>query len=1151
MNAGLVVASGPEDPRLYDIDDDFRQVLIDLSGLVAYSARHGTRFLHPASIGARGTLRVVADPAVPAQDFFRPGRVFPVLGRYSNSQGADDHEVSVRGLSLRLLGDESAGLLDLTFNTGEVFFAPDASSFRDLTAGSAAQRDQVLDAQPRLRTALWDTERVAVSYATYELHSQAPRVFTAADGSRWLARYRVRPADEPVRPGHYDHGTQWWPPTPPEAVARPAEETGAPTALRDELRDRLSGGGFGCVLQIRLRPVEADPRRLEDALDATKPWPGEYRWTDLARIRFDEPLPDETTDALAFDPALAPAGFGVALARSPRSTASLGHLRALIYRMTSLARLGKPLPPQLAGLLRPPRHALAPRTVCVIGAGPAGLTAARELERAGHRVIVLEAAGHVGGKATSVDVDRHPHDLGAHICTGRYRTLAALAAELGVGTEPTPAELVLSTGSSGRTTTDMRFFTDGSVERYEALRAARFPRIGEPGLAHSAAALAAPLSEWLAENDLQAMYTTFGLGYTSAGYGFPDDDLPALYFVKYAETTGLLSDTVPSAEAIEARFTVKGGFGALWERVAEDLADVRVNTTVLAVTRHDTARGGVVVRTDRGVVEADDLVIAVPPDRIAGVLDASAAEHEVARRVRYQGYRTTVATATGLPQDAFYLLGEFADSSVDRGHCVGFQHRYPGSDVYTCYSYLGEDTAGQLERDLAACGAQDFRAHLHRDWFLMPHFTSADVRAGVLEDLEARQGERHTYFTGGVLGFESVECAMSHALDLVHRAFPGRDAAAAAAGEPQRPVGRTSGEIRAWLVRSVAEATAGTAYPRAPLSELPLGSLALAGLMSDLSTYLGFRVPHTLFLQLPTIDAVAGYLAEGEAPFAAKRVRETFSPGVRPFFCVGGIGASGAYLRPLAASLGPERPLLPFEIPGRLDGTGAPLDDVETIAEAFVEQIKALSPEGPYRIGGHSFGGVVAYEIGRQLRAAGAEVSPVLLLDTFVAVAGQQPPDDDVAGALRDQAVVRHMACLATGTCDCGIDFDAPLAGQRDALARALGATEPARYDEHLAAIVEVQLSSLHAYASYAFPPSDLTVHVLKTVGGFAPMPSAHFGLKLHLDSPANGWEHVDVAKVRVFPVSGNHFSMFVPPHVTQVAGAIEHSHPDGKQTTE
>jgi thioesterase domain-containing protein/acyl carrier protein len=1146
---GLVIASGPRDPRLHDVDADFREVLIGLSDLVAFAARQRTRPLHPTSVGARGVLRVVDDAASPAQAFFRPGRTFPVVGRYSNSHGDDDQEVSVRGLSLRLLetgADLASGLLDITFSTGAYFFAPDADAFRHLTAGTEAQRDAYLAAHPRLRALFWDRMRTATSYPAYEFHSQTPRAFVAEDGTHLLARYRVLPRHETVRPGHHDPGDEWWPSTAPEPGFRPPV---LPAALRDDLRSRLGSGGVDGVLQVQLHPVGEDADEVARALDATRPWPDSCTWSDLATFRFDHPLAQDETDALAFDPALAPPELNIALSSSPRSTASVDHLRALIYRMSALARRGEPLTGPLAELLRPvpERPRTTGRTVCVIGAGPGGLAAARELERNGHRAVVLDAAPRVAGKAASVDFDGHPHDLGAHICTSRYRRLAALAAEVGVATEPTPAEQTLTVGPSGRTAADTSFFTDGSVQRYEALRATLFPRIGEPGLAHSLDALSAPLSVWLAEHGLHSMFATFGLGYTCSGYGFLDDDLPALYFVKYAEMTGLLSDTARTTGDVPTRFTIEGGFGALWERVARDLRDVRPGTTVRSVHRHDD---GVVVHTDRGTVEADDLLIAVPPDRIAHVLDASEEERRWAEQVRYQRYRTTVAGATGLPRDAFYLLGEFADAGSSRGHCVGFQHRYPDSDVYTCYSYLGADTAGQLEHDLAARGARGFREHLHRDWSFMPHFTGDDLAA--LAELEAGQGRRRTYYTGGLLGFELVECVVSHAQDLVRREFPGAGTVAAPDGAAGPPT-RSAAEIRGWLVRSIAEA-AGVATtsvgPGDALSGFALDSLTLADLMSRLSTYLGFRVPHTLFLQLPTVDAVAAHLAGKGAASPVEdwqsSVRRSLTGDVTPFFCVSGIGAPAGYFRPLAAALGSEPPLYPLEIPGRPDGVGEPLDDVEEIAAEFVGQIRALVPDGPYRLGGHSFGGVVAYEVGRQLRAAGAEVAPVTLLDTFVAAADQPALADDEHGALRALVVMRHMTCVGTGACDCGVDLDRPLTEQRTAVARALGATDPDRYDEHLAALIDVQIDSVRAYADYPFPPSDLTVHVVRTADGFAAMPAEHLGLRLHLDSPANGWEHVEVGALAVFPVSGDHFSMFRAPHVHEVTDAVRAGEPRG-----
>ncbi|HEY2812372.1 MAG TPA: FAD-dependent oxidoreductase, partial [Acidimicrobiales bacterium] len=69
----------------------------------------------------------------------------------------------------------------------------------------------------------------------------------------------------------------------------------------------------------------------------------------------------------------------------------------------------------------------ARRRAVIVGAGIAGLVAARELRRAGYDVIVLEAANQVAGLATTtVDADGFSFDMGAHFITNR------LAAEIGV-----------------------------------------------------------------------------------------------------------------------------------------------------------------------------------------------------------------------------------------------------------------------------------------------------------------------------------------------------------------------------------------------------------------------------------------------------------------------------------------------------------------------------------------------------------------------------------------------------------------------------------------------------------------------------------------------------------------------------------------------
>ena len=104
------------------------------------------------------------------------------------------------------------------------------------------------------------------------------------------------------------------------------------------------------------------------------------------------------------------------------------------------------------------------------------------------------------------------------------------------------------------------------------------------------------------------------------------------------------------------------------------------------------------------------------------------------------------------------------------------------------------------------------------------------------------------------------------------------------------------------------------------------------------------------------------------------------APGPALFCVHDGSGDVIAY-RALARQLGSGLPLVGLRARG-LDGREAPLRTVPELAAHCVAAMRQLQPAGPYLLAGNCFGGVVAYEVAHQLRAAGHAVGLLVLIDT-------------------------------------------------------------------------------------------------------------------------------------------------------------------------
>ncbi len=225
-----------------------------------------------------------------------------------------------------------------------------------------------------------------------------------------------------------------------------------------------------------------------------------------------------------------------------------------------------------------------------------------------------------------------------------------------------------------------------------------------------------------------------------------------------------------------------------------------------------------------------------------------------------------------------------------------------------------------------------------------------------------------------------------------------------------------------------------------------LGGTSLLGiqLLGQLPAALKGRIQLADLLVAKTIAALAGQVDRPRQAGLPRGVVLLRAGSGDPVFCPHALlgGAIDVY-QALVTSLPSGRPVYGIVAAG-VDGVEAPKRSIEEMGAAYCQSIKDLQPHGPYRLIGFSVGGLIAFEIAQQLRAAGDEVAVLALLD---ARAAAEFPDSLRAGgytAVLDEFLRPHIEQLmpdaATST---AVE---PLLNVARATAEATFAYEPRAY---------------------------------------------------------------------------------------------------------
>jgi thioesterase domain-containing protein len=302
------------------------------------------------------------------------------------------------------------------------------------------------------------------------------------------------------------------------------------------------------------------------------------------------------------------------------------------------------------------------------------------------------------------------------------------------------------------------------------------------------------------------------------------------------------------------------------------------------------------------------------------------------------------------------------------------------------------------------------------------------------------------------------------------------------------------------------------------LQALGASSIAVAALAERIQAEFRTDLPVTALFRAGTVERMAEVLQSRDGALLDSPLAPIRAGGSRPplFLCEG----VGVYY-PLAGRLDPEQPVwgLVTELVGAYPG-------VEALAAHYVAAIRAVQPHGPYRLGGLSFGGLVAFEMAQQLIAAGEDVALLVLFDT------------PGPGAYRPKALPGRLVGHMRNMVRYGTPYLTSKLGRR--LRRRAGPDADAGEARRLIADQHRLRTLFHgAAARYAVQPypGRITLFALESRDG---MGDGLFDPALgHID-PTLGWAAVARGGVDHHAFTGEHVSMLHEPHVAAVAAALD-----------
>jgi thioesterase domain-containing protein/acyl carrier protein len=286
---------------------------------------------------------------------------------------------------------------------------------------------------------------------------------------------------------------------------------------------------------------------------------------------------------------------------------------------------------------------------------------------------------------------------------------------------------------------------------------------------------------------------------------------------------------------------------------------------------------------------------------------------------------------------------------------------------------------------------------------------------------------------------------------------------------------------------------------------------------------------HSL-LNAPTIAALVKLIEETNLEFSNQPAEQAL-PSIlveiqtgncvkSPLFLMHPVGGHVYLYRYLAHHLGAEQPVYGLQAQG-LDGETEPLSRIEEMATQYIEAMRVVQPEGPYLLGGTSFGGTVAFEMAQQLHVLGQKVALLALIDT----PSHLPPEP----LQHDVDILAYL--LNVGSSFTISDQFYQLSKEEQLryflvhgkIANKLFPDVTLEQLRHFLHLFKVNVQAMQKYRPQSYPGQIIFFRASEQTA-------------YNPQNPERGWIDVAAGGVEVYDVPGNHITMNHPPHVEVIA---------------